>query len=49
MKRVKDHGVVLFSLRIEDGIVVETYESEPDIIAIQASHVTKNLRKDLGI
>lgn len=49
MKRVKDHGVVMFALRIEDGIVVEVHESEPDIIAIQSAHVTQNLRKDLGI
>ena len=49
VKRVKDHGVVMFSLRIEDGIVVEVHESEPDIIAIQSSHVTQNLRRDLGL
>ena len=49
MKRIKDHGVVLVRLRIEDGIVVETAESEPDIIAIQSSKVGRYLREDLGL
>lgn len=49
MKRIKDHGVVLVSLRIEDGIVVETAESEPDIISIQSGKVGQYLRRDIGL
>jgi hypothetical protein len=42
-------GVRLVTLRIEDGIVVGTMESEPDILGIQTSKITSALRKDLGI
>lgn len=49
VKRIKDHGVVLVSLRIEDGIVVETAESEPDIISIQSGKVGQYLRRDIGL
>lgn len=49
MKRGKDHGVILVAMRIEDGIVVETAESEPDIISIQSSKVGTYLRRDIGL
>lgn len=42
-------GVVVVSLRIEDGVVVETATTEPDITAYQTARVANLLRRDLGL
>lgn len=39
----------LVTLRIEDGIVVQTLESETDLLGIQNANISNLLRKDLGL